>query len=312
MWSGSVVSPLWARDTVAETVELERIPSSGPLYRKAIAGALPLGRRPARDAPLPDTALTVRGVRVDREHLRRYAGVCGFRLSDALPPTYPHILAFPLSLALMTREDFPFPLVGLVHIGNTIEVLHPLDAAAVLDLTVQAENLRDHERGRAVDLVAVATMDGHEVWRSRSAYLRKQGGTTREGRSEKPTPTTGPPAATDPPAVSALWQIGTEVGSAYAAVSGDRNPIHTSTLAAKVFGFPRRIAHGMWTKARCLAALEGRLDERYTVDVTFGKPVLLPSTVAFASEHGAAGGWTFGLQDPMTSGRRHLTGTIAE
>jgi len=287
---------------VAETVELERIPSAGPLYRKAIAGALPLGRRPSRDAPLPDTALTVRGVKVDREHLRRYARVCGFRLSDVLPATYPHILAFPLSLALMTRADFPFPLVGLVHIGNAIEVLHPLDATAVLVLTVRAENLRDHERGRAVDLVAVATMDGQDVWRSRSAYLRKQGGTTREGRGDKPSP------ATDLPPVSALWRIGTEVGSDYAEVSGDRNPIHTSTLAAKAFGFPRRIAHGMWTKARCLAALEGRLPDQYTVDVTFGRPVLLPSTVAFASAR-ADGGWAFGLHPPA-GGRPHLTGSV--
>jgi len=289
---------------VAETVELERIPPVGPLYRKAIAGALPLGRRPWRAAPLPDTVLAVRGVRVEREHLRRYAKVCEFRLSDALPPTYPHILAFPLSLALMTRADFPFPLVGLVHIGNTIEVRNPLDATTVLDLTVRAENLRDHERGRAVDLVTVATTDRQEVWRSRSAYLRKEGGTTREGRGDKPSP------ATDPPPVSALWRIGTEVGSAYAEVSGDRNPIHTSTLAAKAFGFPRRIAHGMWTKARCLAALEGRLPEQYTVDVTFGKPVLLPSTVAFASERGAAGGWTFGLHPPA-GGRPHLTGAVS-
>jgi acyl dehydratase len=296
---------LWARDAVSASIELERMPPAGPLYRRAIAGALPIGRRPARDAPLPDTELTVRGIRVDRDHLRRYAHVCGFRLKDALPPTYPHVLAFPLSLALMTRADFPFPLVGLVHIANAIEVVRPLDTSVVLDLTVRAENLREHERGRAVDLVAVATVDGDEVWRGRSAYLRKESRSNRERGGEKPSP------ATEAPPISALWRIGTEVGSAYAEVSGDRNPIHTSTIAAKAFGFPRRIAHGMWTKARCLAALEGRLPDRYAVEVAFGRPVLLPSTVALSSAH-TNGGWSFGLHDPMTSGRRHLTGTVAE
>jgi hypothetical protein len=293
---------LWARDVVTGTVELERMPPVGPLYRKAVAGALPIGRRPARDAPLPDIEIAVRGVRVDREHLRRYAHVCGFRLSDALAPTYPHVLAFPMSLALMTRPDFPFPLVGLVHIANTIEVVRPLDASVALDLAVRAEDLRDHERGRAVDLVTVATVDGQEVWRSRSGYLRKEGRTTRDGGGD-------PSPAIEAPPVSALWRVGTDVGSAYAEVSGDRNPIHTSTLAAKAFGFPRRIAHGMWTKARCLAALEGRLPDRYAVEVTFGRPVLLPSTVAYSSAR-ADGGWSFGLHDPK-SGRRHLTGTAA-
>src|SRR5574342_416551 len=105
--------------------ELDRMPPVGPLYRKAMAGALPLGRRERGDT-VPDLALSIRGAAVDREHLRRYSRVCGFRLSDVLPPTYPHVLAFPLSLALMTRPVFPFPLIGLVHIGNVIDVLRPL------------------------------------------------------------------------------------------------------------------------------------------------------------------------------------------
>ena len=72
-----------------------------------------------------------------------------------------------------------------------------------------------------------------------------------------------------------------DLGRRYAAVSGDHNPIHLHDLAAKPFGFPRAIAHGMWTKARCLAAL--RLPDAFTVDVRFSKPILLPSTVTFGS-----------------------------
>jgi acyl dehydratase len=39
----------------------------------------------------------------------------------------------------------------------------------------------------------------------------------------------------------------------------------------------------MWTKARCLAALESRLPDAFAVDVRFRKPVLLPARVEFAS-----------------------------
>jgi acyl dehydratase len=271
--------------------------SIGGLYRRAVAGAVRGSR--GRPTQLRDVELAWSGVRIDRDHLRRYARVCEFRLAETLPPTYPHVLAFPLALALMTRGDFPFPLIGLVHLANTIEQVRPLAAAEVLDLSVRAENLREHERGRVVDLVAIATVEGAEVWRERSAYLRKERKPGERAGAEQPTP----------PATTARWRVGVEVGRAYAEVSGDRNPIHTSRLAARAFGFPGRIAHGMWSKARCLAALEGRLPDHYTVDVAFGRPLLLPSTVAFSAEARPDRSWRFGLYQPET-GRHHLLGTV--
>src|ERR1700759_4175751 len=42
-----------------------------------------------------------------------YARVCGFALRDTLPPTYPHMLAFPLHMAVMSNGSFPFGAVGL-------------------------------------------------------------------------------------------------------------------------------------------------------------------------------------------------------
>jgi acyl dehydratase len=98
------------------------------------------------------------------------------------------------------------------------------------------------------------------------------------------------------------------VGGDYAAVSGDRNPIHTSRLLARAFGFPRPIAHGMWSKARCLAALEGRLPDAFAVDVSFKLPILLPATVALSTA-GTADGWRFWLHDAK-SGKPHLAGSV--
>jgi hypothetical protein len=277
------------------TEELDRVPEIGGLLRRAVTGAVRRGRPTA----LPDTELVVRDVAIDRDRLAGYARVCGFRLSDRLPPTYPHVLAFPLSLELMTRPEFPFPLIGLVHVANTIEVVRPVDAADRLALAVRVENLRTHPRGRAVDLVMAATVDGEVVWRGRSLYLR---------RESSPGAGAEPPRPAEPVVPSTIWKVGADVGPAYAAVSGDRNPIHTSTLAARLFGFPRRIAHGMWTKARCLAALEGRLPDAFTVDVSLKLPILLPSTVAFTATEDS-GGWRIAVDEART-GRPHLIGSI--
>ena len=58
------------------------------------------------------------------------------------------------------------------------------------------------------------------------------------------------------------------------------------SLTAKPLGFPGAIAHGMWTKARCLAALESRLPAAFAVEVRFRKPILLPARVELLSDAG--------------------------
>ncbi|HEV7897165.1 MAG TPA: MaoC/PaaZ C-terminal domain-containing protein [Planosporangium sp.] len=282
--------------------ELAAPPRLGPLYRSAALTAVRRKAVGGRGAPdtLPDTEIRVPEVAVDRAHLARYDRVCGFRLTDGLPATYPHLLAFPLAVALMARPDFPLALVGLVHVANRIEVHRPLTADDRFELRVRAQDLREHERGRQVDLVAEALVDGEIVWTGRSVYLRREktsGGGDR--RSD----------ATPPPAGGALWRVTPRVGTDYADVSGDHNPIHTSRLGARLLGFGTPIAHGMWSKARCLAALEGRLPPAYAVDVTFKLPVPLPSTVAFSATSTGSDGWRFGLHGAK-SGKPHLSGEV--
>ncbi|MFE9693395.1 MaoC/PaaZ C-terminal domain-containing protein [Micromonospora sp. NPDC005806] len=281
-------------------IDLPRMPAAGALYRRALLGALPgTGRRRGRD--VPEVELAVTGVTVDPAHLADYDRVCGFRLADRLPATYVHVLGFPLALRLMTLAEFPIPLTGVVHVANRITVHRPVEAGETLDFRTYAENLRPHERGRQLDVVLVGSVDGEEVWRGVSTYLGKErtaGGGPRRERGDRPTP----------PASSAQWRVTPRVGIDYARVSGDHNPIHTSRLGARLFGFPRPIAHGMWSKARCLAALESRLPAAYTVDVAFKLPVPLPSTVAFSAT--ATGEtWDFALHDARSGGPQ-LVGAV--
>jgi len=252
------------------------------LYGKALAGAtvLPVARKlPGVSTPreLPDREVTREDVKVDLEHLAAYDRVCGFRLRDQLPATYPHMVAFPLAMELMTDTSFPFPVMGLVHIANRIELLAPMTAEQPFDVRVWAADLADHDKGRQFQIHADATVADSVVWRSSSTYLHRE----KSGSRERSQSSDGAAARSGGHAV---WEVPADIGRRYAAVSGDRNPIHLHPLSAKLFGMKAPIAHGMWTKARCLAALEGELPETYTVDVRFKLPIFLPSKVVFSTD----------------------------
>jgi acyl dehydratase len=262
-----------------ETRTFESPPSILPLYARAAAPLIPgaslLPFVPGRGKEIPEVELELTGVRVEPEAIAAYSRVCGFALRDHLPPTYPQVLAFPLHMAVMADGSFPFGAVGLVHVENRIEQLRRIGIGEELTLRVRPTKLEPHPRGRTFSLISEASVDGEKVWEATSTMLRRGSGDPdaaagREQKGEVPEL-----------AASAEWRLGDDLGRRYAAVSGDRNPIHMHALTAKPLGFPRAIAHGMWTKARCLAALESRLPDALGVEVRFRKPILLPARVEF-------------------------------
>lgn len=281
--------------------ELAGMPRLGLLYPKALLRGF---RR--RGDELPDAELLVRDVPVDLGRLAAYTRVCGFRLRDELPATYPHVMAFPLAMALMTDPKFPFPTAGVVHVRNRITQYRPIRLGEHLTFNVHAARLRPHRRGTQCDVVAEANVDGEVAWHGESTYLRRHR-TPPPAEPAEPTPTEEPGMPADARPV-ARWRVGRDTGRRYAAVSGDHNPIHRYWLAARVFGFRHPVAHGMWTLARCLAALEHRLPGAYTVDVAFRRPVPLPSTVDFRAVR-TDGGWRTAVTRPET-GEPHLTGAV--
>ena len=288
-------------------VRLDHAPSLPRLYARSVVSGR--GRHGDR---LPDKTLELAEVPIDRQRLAGYAEVCGFRQSDVLPPTFPHILGFPLAVTLMVDPSFPFPLAGLVHVNNRITQQRPLGADERLTVHVHAENLRDHPRGRQFDMLTEVTIAGEPVWTESSTYLRRSKSASASGKTGNSPSKPSPSMAEDrreSPQPTALWRVPANIGRRYAAVSGDVNPIHLNPLAAKLFGFRRTIAHGMWLKARCLAALEGRLLDALTADVEFKSPLLLPSTVGF-SAHADNGTWSIAVVH-AASGRPHLSGSIS-
>jgi hypothetical protein len=279
-----------------ETRTLESPPSILPLYARAAAPMIPgaslLPFVPGRGNEIPEVELELPGVEADPDQVAAYAKVCGFALRDHLPPTYPHVLAFPLHMAVMADGSFPFGAVGLVHVENRIVQRRRIDLGEELTFHVRPTKLQSHPKGQTFSLVTEASIDGEPVWESTSTMLRRGSGDPKVPNN---------PAKSELHQISVLagrefdavrgeglaangeWKLSGDLGRRYAAVSGDRNPIHMHSLSAKALGFPRAIAHGMWTKARCLAALESALPDAFAVEVRFRKPILLPARVEFAS-----------------------------
>jgi acyl dehydratase len=292
--------------------ELTGAPSMLPLFARAglslVPGASHLPFVGGGGGDVPEQALLRTGVAVDRDRLAAYDRVCGFGLSDTVPSTYPHMLAFGMHLALMTGGGFPLPAIGLVHIANRITVHRPIRANELLSLRVWATPLQAHPRGRRFDIRTEARVGDELVWEEASTNLSRGSGSDGAPEPTPPPAAAAPPSSDELPAV-ATWRLPGDLGRRYGAVSGDVNPIHLHPLSARLFGFPTAIAHGMWTTARCLAALGPGLPAACEVDVAFKKPILLPATVRFA-EGPAAGGLGFGVRDAKL-GTPHLDGLVS-
>ena len=275
---------------------------AGTLLRAAlpslpVVGSLP-GVRKARPEGFEGLALTRPPVTVERPHVEAYGDLCGFPRKDVAPLTYPHMLAFGLHMAMMTDSAFPAPAIGTVHVANTVTRHRHVVIGEQVGVSAHVGPSRPHAKGTVFDFVTeVRDGDGELVWESSSAYLRRG-----RGDAAAPEGTVFP----DAPATGATWSLPGDLGRRYAAVSGDHNPIHLYALTAKALGFPRQIAHGMWSLARCVAALENRLPEAVSVEVAFKKPILLPGRVAFGSRP-TDDGYAFSLSDPR-SGAPHLAG----
>lgn len=253
---------------------------------------------------LPQADYGVDNMAINTQHLSAYNKVCGFADNGILPPTYLVALSMPLQLALMTYEAFPFQVLGIVHINNTIEQKRPIKTSELVSLHSRFGQMTDHEKGKQFTFITSAKVNGELVWESVSTYLsRSKTNSTKSGAKS---------ADAQKPAVSASdinqeWTVPENIGRQYGLITGDINFIHLHAIPAKAFGFPHAIAHGMWTKARCLAAL-GTLPDAYLIDVQFKLPVFLPAKVKFHGQP-AAKISHFDLSDAKT-GKPHLAGTL--
>ncbi len=251
------------------TLHLTESPNIFGLLSKA---ALP--KKSVKRPQIPVISVDLTGVQTDRQRLKQYSRVCGFESQAHLPATFPHIMAFPLHMALLTDSRFPLPLLGLVHLRNSITQYRPLNINEVFDIACSLSEGRSKPVGIEFDIITQVTVAGRVVWEEVSTILHRSGKTKAKGKKTH--------AALPSYLNNESWKLASQLGRQYAKVSGDYNLIHLYGWSAKLFGFHHPIIHGMWTKTRCIAALTHELGERpFTVNVDFKLPVFLPGTVQF-------------------------------
>ncbi|MCV7187539.1 MaoC/PaaZ C-terminal domain-containing protein [Mycolicibacterium thermoresistibile] len=266
---------------------------------RAAAGALPVVRR---DGTLPKRTVTATDLPIDAAHVADYAAVTGLLFRDQVPLTYPFALTFPHVMELLSGFDFPFPAIGAVHVENHITQQRPILVTDIVNISVHAENLREHRRGLLVDLVTDIYVGNEAAWHQVSTFLHQQ----RTSLSDEPKPPPAKQPKLGPP--NAVLRVTPGQIRRYASVGGDHNPIHTSSLGAKLFGFPTVIAHGMYTAAAVLANIEGRLPDAVRYSVRFGKPLVLPAAAGLYVQQ-TDGGWELALRH-LTKGYPHLTAMV--
>jgi acyl dehydratase len=285
----------------ARTIVIDELPPPAKLYGRALPGLF----RRSHSTQLPALRLIRPNVRLDAEHIGRYARVCGFIPEHGVPITFPHVLAFPLHLMMLTDPSFPWSALGLVHLANSVRLRRPLYAGQPLRIEVECGPLVPHQKGQAFTLHTRIYRRGEAVWDGDSVYLKRgvRSDTSSSALIEAPMETAAPLLARE-----ARWQLPPQLGRDYAKASGDFNPIHLHTLSAKAFGFRRAIAHGMWTLARTLAALhpvkpiaagEARGD--------FKLPLFLPGDATLWSAAPSPTARDFEVRD-LAGDRPHLRG----
>lgn len=241
----------------------------------------------------------------DPAALAAYRSVCGFLPGEAMPPTYPHILAAGVHLAMLGSRSFPVRLAGLIHLANRIELLEPIPVHASLSLFCTLTGPEETPLGQEFSLATTARRRGRPVWRETMRFLARAPSSKERTRQRRPL---GP---SQDALTLACWGAPSDIGRRYAQVSGDFNPIHLFAGAARLFGFDRAIAHGMWSLARATASLAPDAGcESLIVDARFVKPLMLPGEVELAVAPPSAGAprqfWLAGA----SGGPVYLTGTL--
>ena len=287
------------------SLEFARAPAVWSMYPRIMASRKPSLVPEGGEVPRIESRLAK--VVIDRKHLAQYSEVCGAAAGATLPIAYPHILATPLHLAMLGAEAFPVKLFGLVHVQNRIAMREPLSAGEAAEIRCWIEGHRETERGQEFDLHTEYVVGGEPRWDETCTFLARK----------RPAP--GGKTATINRAVenssdgavikSSSFRAPSGLGRRYGFISGDVNPIHMSDLTARAFGFPKAIAHGMWSLGRLASDFEAaQFNGGCELNVNFKLPIYMPAWLMLQRweiENGSA----FALRDAQGE-KPHLTGTL--
>lgn len=213
-------------------------------------------------------------------------------LAALIHPNYAQTLSLPMQLSMMVNKAFPFSPMGIVHVANQITVHSLPEHTDSLQLKTCFGRVYIHRKGWLFEVITLASASKFEhpsipQIKATSYYLaRAKHPSDIEISSEHEVPGwIVDSAQVEVNEMSAekhskLLDFSANIGRQYAKVSGDYNPIHLHKLSAKLFGFKKAIAHGMYSKALAISSIanhEAFYKGGFEIDTIFKQAISLPS-----------------------------------
>lgn len=203
---------------------------------------------------------------INTRHCEKYHNLVAWNsgIASVIHPNYLQVLTLPMQLSMMVNKPFPFKPMGLVHLANEIKVNELPEQNAELNLKTSFAGLQVHKRGYVFALKSEGFVDEALAIEATSFYLaRVKHDFALDEQSghiaSNPETTQLLPSLNNndhqEPSLSFPLTFEQGIGRRYASASGDYNPIHLSRWSAKLLGFRRAIAHGMYSKAICISML---------------------------------------------------------
>jgi hypothetical protein len=201
----------------------------------------------------------------------------------------------PTMLVLIAHRKCPIQPLGSVNVRNSINLLRP-DLVSILKLrepgvmwliraTLKKET-KWVKRGIEFEILVslwrhAREGEGEEVFQQVFAILQF----VKHSRRDISGQSTSAIETAESRSISSTLQMHLEAASPckWAAICKDYNPIHSSALLARVFGFPGKLAHGNLVLARILMAAESQniwastvqTEQSLEIKVDFKRPVLV-------------------------------------
>lgn len=182
-----------------------------------------------------------------------------------------------MHLVMLTEPEFPFRLLGAVHLRNHAIRYRLIDPSERLDFESSMAGCRWRPQGYEIDLDTQVFSAAEKVWAERTTFLVRG----ELSRHDPPHPLAdifhwpdGEVHECD------RFMVPSAAGRRYAAISKDYNPIHVSRWLARLFGFRRDLVHGMWGLVRATHHVpELNKEEPVRVDVAFKGPLYMEHQV---------------------------------
>ncbi|MFH1533070.1 MAG: MaoC/PaaZ C-terminal domain-containing protein [Pseudomonadota bacterium] len=216
-------------------------------------------RSTSLNSELLGTTLTGEPVPIIRQDGWAYAAATNDRRPEyntpdgIAPPLFAvKVLAGPMG-RLLLHPDLGMNFLRMLHGEQAFTFHEPLRYQQTVVAEATITGFREVNTGEILDMgLELRGQQGERLVTGTSSFFVPRGTGSSAGRSKGP-PGAAPFPEDAPGRFSRSLETDPTQPTRYAAASGDRNPIHTNAIIARLAGLPRPIMHGL-----CMMAMAGR------------------------------------------------------